>query len=220
MKISGCTVLVTGAARGIGRSLVDELLVRGAKKVYASDISVGSAGSVAAGPAGAIEWIHGDVTSDASVGEIAQHCSNIDILINNAGVNSTRGIFDAAGLAGARREIEVNLFGTLAMCRSFVPHLRGRPRAAIVNMLSSTVHVPIPAVGSYSVSKAAAAAMSGLLRSELDGSTIHLLGVFPGAIDTPMIASLDIPKLSIADAAKVILDALESGRQEVLVGDE
>lgn len=214
--IAGCTALVTGAAGGIGRPLVAELLARGARRVYAA-----TRRDAAFDPDPRIVAIRLDVTDAAQVRAAARRCADTGLLINNAGVNHNQSLLHSPDLAAARAEMEANYFGPLMMCRDFAPVLAAADGGAIINVLSAAAMVGMPWMGSLCASKAAALRMTESLRAELAGQRIHVLAALPGAVDTAMTASVQgIAKLDPRDVACAILDALQAGHDRVLIGDE
>src|SRR5215469_5716477 len=146
MTITGKTVLVTGANRGIGRALVEEALRRGAKQVYAGTRQP------LAHPDPRVTPVTLDVTDAAQVQAAAQQVGSLDILINNAGIALYDDLSDRAAL---ERHLAVNLFGTYGVTQAFLPALT-RSRGAIVNNVSLMALAPLPLTPAYSVSKAAA----------------------------------------------------------------
>lgn len=123
MDIADSVALVTGANRGIGEAFVRVLLAAGARKVYAGSRDPKAASVVAADFPGCCEVIELDVTDGAEVTVAAEHCADITLLVNNAGVFTQQRLIGAVDMSGAREEMEVNYFGTLAMCRAFAPVL-------------------------------------------------------------------------------------------------
>jgi NAD(P)-dependent dehydrogenase (short-subunit alcohol dehydrogenase family) len=119
----------------------------------------------------------------------------------------------------AREEMEVNYFGTLAMCRAFAPVLKANGGGAIVNVLSVLARVGLPLMGSLCASKAASLSLTQCVRAELAGQGTRVVAAMPGAIDTRMTANFPPPKMPPADAAREILDAFEAGDEEIYAGD-
>ncbi len=140
------------------------------------------------------------------------------MLINNAGVNGNSALISANDLASARDELDVNYFGTLAMCRAFAPVLKKNGGGAIINILSILSRVNLPACGSYCVSKSAALSMTQGVRAELAGQKTLVVGVMPGAVDTDMAKSFEGPKENPNDVANASLDAVEQGTEDVYPG--
>jgi NAD(P)-dependent dehydrogenase (short-subunit alcohol dehydrogenase family) len=218
MNIEGSTALVTGAVGGIGRRFVERLIGRGAAKVYAADLAVADF-EFLAGLGGRVVTLKADVTKDADVSRIAAQCQDVTLLINSAGVFVLGGLIAAADLGGARREMDVNLWGSLSMCRAFAPVLGANGGGAIMNILSEAARVCVPFAGSYCVSKAAAWNMTQGVRAELAAQGTHVLAVFPATTDTPMAAALDMDKLDPTDVANAALDALERGLEDISIGE-
>lgn len=151
MQIKNSTVLVTGANRGIGKAVVQELVARGAKKIHATarDPSAIDKSSPV------IETHQLDITDHKQVSQLAAQLSDVDLVINNAGINRMAAFAAADDIDAARDEMEVNYFGTLAMCRAFAPVLKQNGGGAIVNVLSILARVNLPLMGSLCASKAA-----------------------------------------------------------------
>ena len=122
---------------------------------------------------------------------------------------------------GARQEMETNYFGTLAMCRAFAPVLEGNGGGAIVDVLSVVSWFTNPANGSYGASKAAAWSLTDGVPIELARQGTLVVGVHAGFVDTAMATELagDAPKISPADVARQVFDAVEAGEVEVLADE-
>jgi NAD(P)-dependent dehydrogenase (short-subunit alcohol dehydrogenase family) len=215
MKIDGSIAVVTGAAGGIGRKLCASLLARGAGKVYAADLP----GADMSGLAG-VEPVAVDVTDEAAAAQAARAASDATLLINSAGIFGLAGLIAAPDLRAARREMDVNYWGSLIMCRAFAPVLKANGGGAIVNVLSEAARVCVPFAGSYCASKSAAWIMTQGVRAELAAQGTHVMAAFPATTDTPMVGMLDMDdKLDPADVADGILDALAAGNDDISIGE-
>jgi len=139
-------------------------------------------------------------------------------LINNAGANGNTSMISISDTENARREMEVNYFGTMAMCRAFAPTLKANGGGAIVNVLSILSKVNLPASGSYSASKAAAYSMTQGVRAELAAQNTLVVGVMPGAVDTDMAKDFQGPKENPIDVANESLQGVEDGIEDVYPG--
>src|SRR5215469_13651229 len=205
MIITGKTVLVTGANRGIGQALAEEALRRDAERVYAGTRQSPGRSD------GRVTPLTLDVTSAAQIQQAAETVSALDILINNAGLARYDDLSDPAALD---RHLAVNLFGTHAVTRAFLPHLT-RSRGAIVNNLSVNALAPLPLIPAYSISKAAAFSMTQSLRALLAGRGVRVHAVLTGPVDTDMTRGFDIPKSSAESVAAGIFDGVENGEEDI-----
>ncbi|MGD9921463.1 MAG: SDR family NAD(P)-dependent oxidoreductase [Pseudorhodoplanes sp.] len=216
-RIEGSVCFVTGAAGGIGAGMVDGLLRRGAAKIYAADRAfVG--GVRPSGWSEAVDCLNLDIADYRAVGEVSETASDVNFLFNIAGVNLRSTFLAENALETARSEMEINYFGTLAVCRAFAPHLvanaKSRP-SAIVNMLSILSKVTLPNLGTYCASKAALLRMSEGLRAELADRSVAVIAVMPWAVDTAISRAFSGPKSTTAEVAERTLDGIEQGLDEV-----
>ena len=213
MKIDGSVALVTGANRGLGRVYAQELVSRGAAKVY------GAARDPAAVTEPGVTPIALDITDPERVAQVAARCTDVSLLVNNAGVLKYSTFTEAPSLDAARQEMETNYFGTLSMCRAFAPVLAASGGGAIVNMLSVTSFYTNPLDASYGASKAAAWAMTNGIRVELHPQGTLVVAVHASFIDTEMAALASGPKDSPESVVGQALDAVAAGQIEVLADE-
>lgn len=213
LSIAGSTVFLTGATGSLGQALTTALVRRGAVKIYAAGRNL----SVLADRQSVVP-IRLDVTSELDVGQAASIATDVTLLINNAGVNHNTTFMSSPDLQIAREEIEVNYLAPLRMTRAFAPTLI-KNHGAVLNILALLARVNLPLMGSYCASKAAALSLTQGLRGELAPKGVSVVAALPGAIDNRLTAAYDIPKMTPDDAAAGILDGLESGEEEVYVGD-
>ena len=220
MNLSDICAFVTGAHGGIGREFVRELLSRGARRVYAADnVAVETAASISDPKVVRVKL---DITDEQAVVRAAGQSREVQLLINNAGVNLRAPFIAAPSLAAARREMETNYLGTLAMCRAFAPTLaahRDKGGSAIVNIASILGKVTLPNLGSYCASKAAMLRLSEGVRAELASQGTRVVLVLPWAVDTPMSDPFPGQKSSPAEVARHALDGVVNGLDEVLLHD-
>ncbi len=215
MKIEETVALVTGANRGIGRAFVEALRNAGVKQVFAAARDAASLGDIVAGDGGRTVPLKLDVTEPKQVRAAAELAKDVTLLVNNAGVAFFRGFISADDIEGARREMEVNYFGTLAMSRTFAPILKRNGGGAIINIASIAAHVNFPILGPYSASKAAVHSLTQGLRAELSDQGTQVIGVYPGPVDTAMAKDFDAPKVPPARIAEAALKALAEGTEDV-----
>jgi NAD(P)-dependent dehydrogenase (short-subunit alcohol dehydrogenase family) len=209
MDLSTSVPVVTGASRGLGRHLVDALLARGAQKVYALARDPGAVRADAR-----IVPVRFDLRERDSIDAAARQASDATLLINNASTAAFAGPLDADP-AAIHDEIAVNYEGTYATIRAFVGVLERNGGGHIVNVLSLLALASTPPMTGYSASKAAAHSLTQALRPVLaqQGITVH--GVYPGGIDTDMLAGIEAPKTPPADVAAGLLDALADDQEDI-----
>lgn len=217
MNIHGSTVLVTGANRGLGARLVGELLVAGARRVYATARDPRLVDpQVSADPR--VRVLALDVTDDHSVRAAAERATDVNLLINNAGVLGFGAALDG-DLAVFQRDVATNYVGTLRVSRAFVPVLEANRPAAIVNVLTLIALAPVSAMAGYSASKAAAHSMTQALRAELRDRGVDVVGAYPGGIDTDMLAGVDADKAAPELVAARIVAGIAAGDQVIWPDD-
>ena len=220
MNSEGAIALVTGANGGIGKQFVEALRTAGASRIYACARDAGKVADLIAIDPERIIAIALDITDDKSVAAAAAQCKDVNLLINNAGVGFEKGLISAPDLTSARTEMDVNYFGTLAMCRAFGPILKNNGGGAIINMLSILARVNFPLNSSYSASKAAALSMTQGVRAEVARQGTLVVAVMPGTVDTNMSKNYPPPKVSPDEVAKAALQAVMDGVEEAYPGEQ
>jgi NAD(P)-dependent dehydrogenase (short-subunit alcohol dehydrogenase family) len=217
--LDGTVALVSGANRGIGAAFVSGLLAAGAKRVYAAARDPQTLQALAQGDAQVVP-ITLDITDDLSVQAAAARLSDVDLVVNNAGVLLSGRLLAAADLAAARQEMEVNYFGLLRMSRAFAPILAANGGGTLINVLSILARMASPAGGGYSASKAAALSLTQAVRAELQAQGTRVIGVLPGFVDTAMAEGVTAPKIQPSEVVRATLDALLTDQDEVYPGEQ
>jgi NAD(P)-dependent dehydrogenase (short-subunit alcohol dehydrogenase family) len=210
-SLQSAVVLVTGANGGLGTEFVRQALDRGAAKVYAS----------ARTPR---EWddprivpLALDVTDPASIAAAAEQAADVTVLVNNAGIAFFTPTLLDTSVEDLRRLLETNTIGLFAVTKAFVPSLV-RGEGAIIDVASVASWLTRPALAAYGSTKAAVWSLTDSLRRELR-DRVHVLGLYLAFTDTPMTASLDVPKGDPADVVRAAYDGLEAGEREVLADE-
>lgn len=210
--VAGSVALVTGANRGIGRHFGQELLARGAARVYATARRPEQIDLPGVVP------LRLDVTDDDSIRAATAAARDVTLVVNNAGVSRWTDLV-TGDLADIRAEMETNLWGTLAVVRAFAPTLASNGGGAILNVLSAQSWFAYPSANGYHVAKAAEWAMTNAVRLELAEQRTLVSGLHIGAVDTDLTASYDGPKGDPAAAVREALDGIEAGAIEILADD-
>lgn len=109
-----------------------------------------------------------------------------DTLINNAGIMRNLNLNEQRGLTDVTRELDINLSGPIHMVQAFLPHLKRRPNALIVNVSSGLAFIPFPLSPIYSAAKAGIHAFTRCLRVQLKGSGITVVELAPPGVETKL----------------------------------
>ncbi len=236
MDFKGKVVVVTGGGNGIGRQVVLELLLRGAR-VAAVDMreesleeTIGLANS-----GDRLVTFPVDVTDRIATMALPEQVISahgvVDALINVAGIIQPFVKLNELDYQTIERVINVNLYGTIHMVKAFLPHLLERPIAHVACVSSMGGFLPVPGQTVYGASKAAVKLMTEGLYAELLDTNVGVSVIMPGAVGTEITANsgVDIPNLdsvdqskirttSPEDAARIILDGIESDHLHIYVG--
>jgi NAD(P)-dependent dehydrogenase (short-subunit alcohol dehydrogenase family) len=212
MQIQDSVVLVTGANRGIGKALVHALAAAGAKKIYAAARAPDSLAGLASDPR--VVAVKLDVTSAADLAALVATARDLTLLVNNAGVLDFGAVLDAP-LPAFERNFAVNVYGLLATSRAFAPIIEHNGGGAIANLLTVVALASMPGLGVYNASKAAAWSLTQSMRAGLAAKRIAVHGVFPGAVDTDMLAGVEMAKTSPAAVASAIVHGISAGVEDI-----
>ncbi|MBA3743318.1 MAG: SDR family oxidoreductase [Sporichthya sp.] len=175
---------MTGAARGIGRATAERLIAAG-YEVTIGDRDLDAVQATAA-EIGA-KAVQLDVTDEASVIAAAAGFTELDVLVNNAGMY-LRGTLSTMTVEDYRTVMDVNLLGPILMTRHFADALAANGGGAVVNLASMSGYTPVPGTGAYSMAKAAVISFTELAALEYAPRGIRVNGVAPGRIATAMTA--------------------------------
>jgi NAD(P)-dependent dehydrogenase (short-subunit alcohol dehydrogenase family) len=195
-KLSNLIALVTGASQGLGRTIAEEFVREGAHvAICARDgrliESVGKELERLASGDQRIVTSVCDVSSAEQVeklfGEIERRLGGIDVLVNNAGIYGPKGPSDTVDLAGWRRAIEINLYGTFLPARLAIRHMKQKGRGKIINLSGGGATSPMPRISAYAASKAAVVRLTETLAEELREFSIDVNAVAPGALNTRLL---------------------------------
>ncbi|MGH9390961.1 MAG: SDR family NAD(P)-dependent oxidoreductase [Vicinamibacteria bacterium] len=192
--------LVSGGGSGIGAATARLLAEEGAR-VAILDVAVEAAAAVAAsiekkrGTALAISCDVSDpVCVDEAVARVRDAWKRIDILINCAGVLFAKPFLESDP-GEWRREVDVNLYGVLNLCRATLPSLRGQGEGRIVSVASDAGRVGERGMATYAAAKAGIIAFSKSLAREVGQEKITVNVVCPGSTKTPMLREILTPEL-------------------------
>ncbi|BBM03178.1 SDR family oxidoreductase [Microbulbifer sp. GL-2] len=185
ISVQGKVALVTGANRGIGKSIVDAFVKEGAKKVYLAVRNTETTTDLTQKYGDKVVTVQLDVTDDNGIKALATEIQDLDILVNNAGVLSPTDPLSDRVEEALELELNVNLFGLVRIAKAFAPQLE-KHQGALVQMNSVVSLRTFPHVSTYSASKAASYAITQALRETLGERGVQVLSVHPGPIETDM----------------------------------
>jgi NAD(P)-dependent dehydrogenase (short-subunit alcohol dehydrogenase family) len=184
LRLDGRTALITGAATGIGRATASLLVLNGARVVL---FGLGGADLDAAAAEIGGHAVHGDVTRAADIARAIDACgARLDIVVNAAGLivpDQPASVSDEVWA----RTLDVNLTGTMRVCRAALPLLKQRG-GAVVNIASVAAFNASPDSASYAASKAGVVAYTRSLAYAHGADGIRANAVAPGWVRTPMSA--------------------------------
>lgn len=188
MKLENRTVLITGGTSGIGLELARQLIQRGNTVIVTGRDQQKLDAATRAQPG--LHGMRSDVSDPAAIAElrtaVLARFPTLDVLINNAGIMRNLDLNIDRDLSDVTREIEINLCGPVRMVQHFLPHLKTREHALIVNISSGLAFIPLAVSPVYSATKAAIHSFTQSLRAQLDGSGITVIELAPPGVETPL----------------------------------
>jgi NAD(P)-dependent dehydrogenase (short-subunit alcohol dehydrogenase family) len=195
ISLEGKVAVITGASRGLGRAMALALGGAGAKLALVSrDLAKLDETAAEASKLGAEAAVFQvDVTDEEQVRKLEHNVKGrfgpADILINNAGIAIRKTLVDYT-LEEWHSVMDTNLTSVFLMCRSFVPHMRGRGYGRVINISSIMGHISLPLRSAYSASKAGVLGLTRALALELATDGISVVAISPGPFATEMTAPL------------------------------
>jgi uncharacterized oxidoreductase len=193
MKTTGNTILVTGGTSGIGLGLArtfhelgNQVIVAGRRQELLDEIAAEHPG---------IDTIALDIADPESIARardaVAARHPQLNVLINNAGIQLPENLLDSGSLPVAEDTIATNLLGTIRMTYAFLPLLVDRNAAVVMNVSSALAFVPFPITPTYNATKAALHSFSESLRVQLTDAGIQVIELVPPGVRTMLMGQQD-----------------------------
>lgn len=223
VSLRGVSVAVTGGGNGIGRAIAEHFAREGAS-VAIGDIDADAAREVARAIGDTAVGLALDVADrDAFAGFLdgAEEAHGaLGVLVNNAGVDWIGRFHDEPDEV-SRREIEINLLGTVYGTKLAVRRMLPRGHGHVVNVASGVGRVPLPGSAVYSATKHGIVGLTESLRLEYRGSGLRFTLIQPAQVETGMLAGQGrpkrLPQITPDDVASAVLGAVRHNRFEVWV---
>ncbi|HEX9366564.1 MAG TPA: SDR family oxidoreductase, partial [Vicinamibacterales bacterium] len=194
--LDGRTALITGANQGLGLAIARAYVTAGASVfLCARDAALLEAArvevSALATEGQLVRAQRADVSRREDVEALAKAVLDVfprvHILVNNAGVYGPMGLIEDVNWDAWARAIEINLFGSILMCRALLPHFKAHGYGKIVQLSGGGATTPLPRISAYAASKAAIVRFSETLAEEVRADGIDVNAIAPGALNTRLL---------------------------------
>ena len=219
MRMTGNTILITGGGTGIGLAFAKRFVARGNHVIICGRRAEPLAAAKSETPA--LETIQCDVSTEANrmalAEEVIAKYPSLNVLVNNAGIGSRHApIPQPQDWASHHQELAINLEAPMHLSMLLAPHLAKSPFGAIVNVSSGLGIVPIAALPTYCLSKAALHSFSLTLRYQLKSTSLDVAEIIPPSVNTkPPMTQAGVDLDVFADS---IFERLEKGENEIGYG--
>jgi 3-oxoacyl-[acyl-carrier protein] reductase len=197
LPLAGRAALITGASQGLGRAIATSFVRAGSSVLLTARSADALADAereltpIAAAAGGRVHVMAANVADGAAcaavVREAARLMPALDILVNNAGVYGPIGPIETVDWEEWTQAININLFGTVLMCREVIPILRARGYGKIINLSGGGATAPLPRFSAYAASKAAVVRLTETFAEELRDARVDVNAIAPGALNTRLL---------------------------------
>jgi len=194
--LAGKKAIITGANQGLGFEIAKKYVQAGADiMLCARNATLLSAAraelEAMATPGQKIVSDVSDVSSEADVQALVANTYKLlggcHILVNNAGVYGPKGEIESVDWAEWVKTIEINVYGSILMCRALLPHFKAQRYGKVIQLSGGGATNPLPRISAYAVSKAAIVRFAETLAEEVRGTGIDINAIAPGPLNTRML---------------------------------
>ena len=197
MELAGRGAIITGGSQGLGRAIAARFLEQGASVVVVARTEQDlrrtreELAALAGNRGQVVHAVPGDVSRPESCEAIVTAARavlpEITILVNSAGVGGPIGPIEEVDWSRWVQAVEINLFGTVLMCRAVIPLMRERGYGKIVNISGGGAAAPRPRFSAYAAGKAAVVRLTETFAEELRDTGVHVNAIAPGALNTRLL---------------------------------
>lgn len=219
-NITNRKLLISGANRGIGKELLEQALSRDAAKVYAAVRAPQSVEPLIDKYGDRVQAIAMDLNLPSSIIDAASKASDVDIVINNAGIMNTVAAYDENAVEALQEEFDVNVYGLMRVAQAFAPALKANGGGFFVQLNSVASIKASGNFATYCASKAASYSITQSLRDRMSQQGTRVISVHPGPTATDMGASAGFGQFAtpVSEVAQAILDAINTEEFHAWVG--
>jgi hypothetical protein len=226
--------LITGASKGIGKAIAEELAMRKSNLLLvarSAERLQEVAREFREKYAVEVDFIAIDLSLPESPEKVFHWCKEknyrIDILVNNAGYGLS-GLFDKYSISDNINMVQLNVLALVKLCQLFLPELKQQSKSYILNIASSAAYQAVPYLSLYSASKSFVLSFSRGLHQELKKTSVSVTCISPGSTETDFVVRAQIGEKGLktaskvnmqpADVARISVKSMFAGKTEVVVG--
>lgn len=195
-SLTGRSAIITGANQGLGLAIAEAYVRAGANVLMCArdaDLLEKAQAQLAALAVAdqRVVAVPADVSQSADVEQVIaaalKTLPNLTILVNNAGIYGPKGALEQVDWADWVRAIEINLLGSVLMCRAVLPHFKAQRYGKIIQLSGGGATNPLPYLSAYAASKAAMVRLAETLAEEVRNDHIDVNSIAPGALNTRLL---------------------------------
>ena len=226
--------LITGASKGIGKAIAEELASRGYDILLVArsqELLTQTASAISTKYQVKTDFLAIDLSAENAALQVFNWCIekkySITVLVNNAGYGLS-GPVEKYSVEENRNMMQLNMIVPTTFCQLFLPMLKEQPKAYIMNIASSAAYQAVPYLSIYAASKSFVLNFSRGLHQELKKTNISVTCISPGATDTDFVVRAQIGEkglktaskvnMSPTDVAKIAVNGMLAGKTEVITG--
>jgi len=192
----GKAAIITGANQGFGLEVARKYVLAGADVMLCArnaallqEVTIDLAKLAVPGQKVCAKV--GDVSAEADVTALVRETltklGSCHILVNNAGIYGPKGEIGTVDWSEWTKAIEINVYGSILMCRALLPHFKAQGYGKIIQLSGGGATNPLPGISAYAVSKAAIVRFAETLAEEVRGTGIDVNAIAPGALNTRLL---------------------------------